>query len=529
MAHFYPDGLSNHANAHSILNGPIWTSGAVIFVSSANGDASNSGLSPNQPIATLAAATVGTGLLVVLMDGHEETISSQKTISSAGTIIGETSSGGSPTVKLTPAVTSSYVFSSGPLNLVNLHFKAQSAANSSSTLQILSRQGMVQDCVLEDNSNHNDPSFEIDDDWPMLVRCTLKSVATSVATRPATGIDVGASTPTGDHSYFEDCTFDDGEYGRTGDSFGPIATRDHLQMQGLSLLNGAVGDFNYDHNCSGYVGVGAATRGGHLKTSGETVVLPGSTPLRNDLYVSVSDTDKVIYIDSANGDDTETSPYDEDRPLATLAAAAAFITAGGFDDMILVLADNHTETITTTIDLDQDGTIVLGGKNCTLTVGADTNGLDISGVSVHVKNIAFETSAQLGASSFIATVTAAATHFHDCTFECSADITNAALNYTNSATYIDLKNCTFTATGTSLDDRPSKALLGANAGYEILRNVTFDGGTYGFSGYAYSNTGGTCIRGQLVTAKNGADINIQSNNGYLRADVDETCTVRAFL
>lgn len=103
----YPNGIGQALGDTLATCEPLHMSGAVWYVSSAIGADATSprGLDATRPLATLAQAVTNSasGDIIVLMDGHTETIATTGiAISKNLVIVGAGSSGGLPTAKLTP-------------------------------------------------------------------------------------------------------------------------------------------------------------------------------------------------------------------------------------------------------------------------------------------------------------------------------------------------------------------------------------------------------------------------------------------
>jgi len=98
-----PNGLGESTGAGWANAKPVHISGTVHYVDSATGDNAYDGTSRLAPVATIAQAIsdASSGDVIVLMDGHAETLTAEQSIAKNLTIIGGGRSDGKPTVKFT--------------------------------------------------------------------------------------------------------------------------------------------------------------------------------------------------------------------------------------------------------------------------------------------------------------------------------------------------------------------------------------------------------------------------------------------
>lgn len=104
MTAYFPNGLGASLGDQVVVGKPMRISGNVWYVDDSGTDAASPvGKNRWAPLATLAQAVTNAagGDVIVLMDGHAETISGTLTITKNLTIVGEGQSDGKPTVKLT--------------------------------------------------------------------------------------------------------------------------------------------------------------------------------------------------------------------------------------------------------------------------------------------------------------------------------------------------------------------------------------------------------------------------------------------
>lgn len=188
------------------------------------------------------------------------------------------------------------------------------------------------------------------------------------------------------------------------------------------------------------------------------------------------------FVSSVDGDNTY-SGIDRNRPVATIAAAVALAVAG---DTIVLMA-NHTETLTVSQVLSLSGLKVVGeGTGPTvprLTCGGAVNMLDVTGNGILLANISFPASTAAATSRI--RIGARGVKVRNCVFDCGANDTNRAVSFVTGASSCTVKDTTFT----SVAGRPAVALEVVNAMDDLmLENLTFDGGSFGWSDYALKGT-----------------------------------------
>lgn len=132
---FHPNGLGQDlGDSLAVVGSPLYTTGEVWYVNSAGGSDSYDGRNHLAPLATTSQAitNASAGDVIVLMDGHTETLSSVISISKALTIVGGGQSDGKPTANFT-ASSSNNIFSieADNVQIRNIYFKETTYPNSS--------------------------------------------------------------------------------------------------------------------------------------------------------------------------------------------------------------------------------------------------------------------------------------------------------------------------------------------------------------------------------------------------------------
>lgn len=526
MGYFYPNGISTKSGAPALLRGPIYTSQQVAWVDSANGDASYPG-SYAAPEVAVEGVDV-TGRIIVCKNGHAETITSAMSIAAGCTIIGETSAGGVPGAALTnnQAAGSLVDLSANDgIQFINMRFPVQSQACSATRFDPATGVSIrFVDCLFEDDTNDDNEVIETagSTGTAHIEGCTFNASGTSVATAP-TFAAIRAVSGT---NRVVNCIFDDGAYGRNA-NYAITASGGTARIYFATLSGQA---YIASNSNAGLVADFGTTQGGYVLTT-EPILEGGflSSPAGGDALAKaerVVYSNAVYYINSASGSDTN-SGLVEELPMATLAAAVSAGTTGD----VFVLMDGHAETITTTISLTANQTVI-GDGSVTLTVGADVNGIAFNSSNIELRNVTMKAGVALSATKFLLTVTGAASTVVGCTFELDANIpSSAALNVASTANNVRVESCIFQATGAAGSTQPNKAMIISTGTIPLIKDCTFDGGATGFVSYALDGSAGAVsyVRGEGNTLKNHADVLIHaSSTGYFQVDADATCVVEAF-
>jgi hypothetical protein len=242
----WPNGIGASLGDTLGTCAPLTTSGSTWFVNSATGDDSYAGADELKPFATLGAAVSASsgGDIIVLMDGHAETITGAVTPLTATTIVGTGSSGGKPTVKLTmnASAASMLALSNAGVSIRNIWFNANAQANSAAMIAVSNQQIRISDCYFEcaqyDDAacislNASTQNFYLKD-------TTIVSTGTSVAAQPYCGIRSSAAIS---YIVIEGLTLDNGTVGFSNpysmDFGGAGSAITALHGESITLLRGA--------------------------------------------------------------------------------------------------------------------------------------------------------------------------------------------------------------------------------------------------------------------------------------------------
>lgn len=242
----YPNGLGSSLGNELLTREPLYTSATVYYVHATDGDDTNAGTERKQPLATLAAAVTAASDddIIVLLDGHAETLTSAQTVSERLTIVGEGRSNSKPTVKLTnnQSAASLLTITGNNVELRNIWFEEESQANTQSRIVVTGTDFRMVDCYVECNENDNDTSGGVVSfaaGWAnaRIENTTFISTATDSTDGPAPAVDVDA----GNQFEMDGVVFDGGTAGfLDGVAFetGTVAVL-RLKCTNISLLRGA--------------------------------------------------------------------------------------------------------------------------------------------------------------------------------------------------------------------------------------------------------------------------------------------------
>jgi len=200
----------------------------------------------------------------------------------------------------------------------------------------------------------------------------------------------------------------------------------------------------------------------------------GDDPLATAKNVYVYSADQNVYfVDSATGDDTNAGERED--PYKTISQA---LSVAGSGDVIVVFA-GHTETVTAAETIASRVTIIGEGAGTSrplLTPNVAANGdMWTITAAAQIRGLRFAASAQANTSPTLDASAAGAIgcRISYCDFDCGDDDDGNKVHMNGGI----VENCVFTASGTTRDTRPSRALTGAR----WVFGTTFTGGTYGWA------------------------------------------------
>lgn len=270
-----PNGIGGSSGDQLATCRPLQLSGDVWYVSSLIGTdaASPAGKDRQKPLATLSQAHTNAvaGDIVVLMDGHTETLVAVLTISKAGLdIVGEGQSSGLPTaqLKINAAAASVLNVTGAAVRIRNILFPASIQSNTGSGgvgkvhINASASKSQVIGCYFQEGANDQLAAVSVQTGATdvRVENATFISTAPTTATRPTYGLLTQGTVTDLDVA---GCVFSDGTVGFSSaawDSSAGVVTR--LRAQNVSLLLGA--DAIMNAATTGWLNVQTATDGGRV-------------------------------------------------------------------------------------------------------------------------------------------------------------------------------------------------------------------------------------------------------------------------
>lgn len=266
------NGIGQALGPGLVVNGGLNVVGNVWYVNSATGSdaASPQGQDPEYPLATLSQALTNSAAydVIVLMDGHAETIAAKLTIT-ARTVVGGGKSSGKPTVKLTNNQAAAAMLElASSSQLINVWVEENAQGCSEARITVTGDGVRVVDCYFECDGNDNPGTsgeagaLQVNaGDFFLCKGCTFISTATLTTDRPGRAVGLeNAGTGIVIRPAFVDCIFDGGTVGWNQYAIECRSAIDTQQLIGenISLLRGSDASFS-----SG----GGATHGGYFQVT----------------------------------------------------------------------------------------------------------------------------------------------------------------------------------------------------------------------------------------------------------------------
>jgi hypothetical protein len=226
---------------------PFWSGGDVWWVDSNGGGAdgvSPAGKDREKPLLTIGQAytNAAAGDTIVLKDGHAETLTGVLTLAKTGlTIIGDGSTGGVPTVRITNNQAAGILFNitASVVQLRNIYFPTNAQSCSAVRVGITTNQNRLIGCYFDCGANDQAAAVQVSTGLSanMLEGCTFISTASTKATRATRGLQTAGTTTS---LYLRSCIFNDATNGFANAALDLSAgAHTALSIDALSLLNGA--------------------------------------------------------------------------------------------------------------------------------------------------------------------------------------------------------------------------------------------------------------------------------------------------
>jgi hypothetical protein len=211
----------------------------------------------------------------------------------------------------------------------------------------------------------------------------------------------------------------------------------------------------------------------------------------------------VWYVGPGGVDAVSPKGREREKPLLTTQQAVTNAVAG---DTIIYLP-NFTETISVAVAVNKALTMVsegTGSSRARLTCGGAIAMLTLSATGTSLNNIYFPASTAVNTCRV--DVTAAGVVSDNCYFECGANDTNRSFRFSAGASSCQLTNATFVAMASqpAIGVEVAAALAGL-----FFEEVTFDGGSFGFSDFALKATAAiTAVYANQIHQLNNADVSL---------------------
>lgn len=269
----FPNGLGQTTGDSLGTTKPLYSIGNAWYVNSSGGvDAGGSaGQDREKPLATIGQAytNASAGDIIVLMDGHTETLTTELTIAKQLYIVGGGATAGIPTVSfiMNAANKDTFVVTAANTEIRGIRFKAPAVVNDGGTygakVVINSVAGCrVIGCYFDMGATDRNVSgvyLGVGSNNTRIANCTFISTATVVATRPYDAMRVITSSDL----ELDGVVFSDGTVGYQNPAFdtsGVVLTR--LRCTNLSLLNG--GEMSLNASTTGWIATPTVTGGGRV-------------------------------------------------------------------------------------------------------------------------------------------------------------------------------------------------------------------------------------------------------------------------
>ena len=269
-----PNGVGATLGDSLVVNSPLEFNGNIWYVDSATGAdaASPKGRNRNAPLATLDQAVTNSaaGDMIVLMDGHAETITSAVAVNKSLTIVGAGQSSGKPTVKLTNNQAAGAVLTctGSDVQVRNIWFPTNTQACSARRVTTSGGNYFrMIGCYFEFGANDDASGLGLAGTTVEIRNTTFVVTATDNTAQPDTAVDLSGTVSA---IIMEGVVFDGGEAGFS-DYFAMDLSDSAVTsfyLENLSLLNGA--DIKVLAASEGYVNVGTSGGGARVDWCGIT-------------------------------------------------------------------------------------------------------------------------------------------------------------------------------------------------------------------------------------------------------------------
>ena len=211
----YPNGLNlagtvfENGPTTLQLDGRVYLSGVVQWLDTIDGDDSNAGTRPEQPVATLAQAVTNSAAngVIIVGEGSSESLSSSQSFTLAGLSVFGCGTGSSRPRYTCTGVVNMWSLAAAGMWVEGFYFPASTAAATSRVI-FAAPSSTIRDCYFECGASATNRALNVFD-----TNCTVKGCSFVVtASRPAIGLQITAAVT---DTLVEDCVFNGGSYGWT--------------------------------------------------------------------------------------------------------------------------------------------------------------------------------------------------------------------------------------------------------------------------------------------------------------------------
>lgn len=224
----------------------------------------NTGTDKENPLATLGAAVAASSDndVIILLDGHTETLSGAVGLIQGLSVIGSGLSGGLPTVKLTSSIENTMLtVAAAGVEIANVWFQESSLPDVGAKILVSAAGFTMRGCYFELNAQ--DPvaaiQFNAGGDHASIRSTTFISTATAVASRPGRAIRISGGIS---DMELEGVVINSGTVGFSEPAFDGASAVTRLRARSCSLLLGA--DQELHASTVGYNNIQTATGGAQV-------------------------------------------------------------------------------------------------------------------------------------------------------------------------------------------------------------------------------------------------------------------------
>jgi len=242
----YVNGFGATSGDDLLLDEPWYTDGTAIYVDSADGSDSNSGVSRIQPKQTLAAGitAASSGDYVILLSGFSQTLTAVQLVTAGITIVAEGTSGGQPTATLKMNSASAHLLdiTGGNVELRNIKFVTNTQANASAAVRVGDSSAatacLIKGCRFEGSVTDTGSLLEIKNADRLVVEDTTVVMSGTAA---SLGVGILVSDVALANLTLQDIVLDGGTGGWAGGVAldGSASTMTFVTIENMTLLRGS--------------------------------------------------------------------------------------------------------------------------------------------------------------------------------------------------------------------------------------------------------------------------------------------------